>query len=516
MKKFITLLLAAAMLVSIFMIPASAASVNQGIDVGYVNPKKAPKQDGIIAKNEYGTRNALYSYKPGSGDDQVILEHDEYGDWGFDFYACWDENNLYMAWVVNSAVHAGLPVAVRDDTGSEGGLGQMWKYSCVQFILTGGAPKAGVTNYQTAQWSGDYLESGVTILDDGTPDKINWSVFGGGDGLSPDDWDAAAVRYDDKNQTVYEVRVPWEKSGVYSVGNNQQFGLTYAVAAQEHYDNVKKGMLEWQDAILGGKQADNAGVITLVGKGDNAVQDIRKELKPGEVPANADAQLILDSIDKFIDAEASTLITDAAKQEEYNTKYTTALLLAPIEGEKDTFYVVENKSGNGELVFETSDVSGMIVASFHSDGTGTGAARKTAAAELIVGTRVHLFGVDLAKKERTYSNAMIYTVAGEENYLGNTGDPVESVDPVESSAPVESVDPVESSDPVESVDPVESSEPAAESDPASESAAESAAPSEPSDNTDNSLPVGAIIGIIAGVIVIICAVVFIVLKKKNK
>ena len=89
-------------------------------------------------------------------------------------------------------------------------------------------------------------------------------------------------------------------------------------------------------------------------------------------------------------------------------------------------------------------------------------------------------------------------------------DPVESEDPVESSDPVESVDPVESSEP----EPVESSEPAAESDPAAESAAESAAPSEPSDNSGSGLPVGAIIGIIAGVIVIICAVVFILKKKK--
>ena len=220
MKKILTVLLVAAMVLGAVLastVSVSAARVNEQIDVKFI--KKAPVQDGVISRKEYG--DVIISYKPGDDYDGVIHDHDEYGDWGFDFYAAWDFDYLYLAWQVNSTVHGELPadVAKEDDSG----LGNMWEYSCVQFIITPGEPKSDVIKYQTGQWNGNYMEGGVALVE-GNTRKILWSLFEGAT-TTANDWDATAVHNSDN--TVYEVRLPWKKSGVPAVGNDQKFGLTF-------------------------------------------------------------------------------------------------------------------------------------------------------------------------------------------------------------------------------------------------------------------------------------------------
>jgi hypothetical protein len=174
-----------------------------------------------------------------------------------------------MAWVVKADAH--YPVDPVVDYNKDGILNDidysfMWQFSCVQFMLCTGAPDASKPGtYQTSQWSGNYLEVGLSIMPDGTSYKIAWSKPVGGENLTLADWDFVGVRDEAAKTTTYEVRIPWVKSGIKTVGNNAQFGLAYAVSDQQDF-NVERSMCEWQDAILGGKNMDNGAVITLAGK----------------------------------------------------------------------------------------------------------------------------------------------------------------------------------------------------------------------------------------------------------
>ncbi|MBR5746164.1 MAG: hypothetical protein IKX92_02770, partial [Clostridia bacterium] len=394
MKKILAFLLVSALLVAAFAVTSSADKVNENITVQYASV--APNTNGVVERGEYGKAIVEYRHEYKEDFDGVIHEHDKYDDWDFDFYASWDEDNLYLAWIVYSEVHAGLPVEVKNTKGS----GWMWEYSCTQFILTPGAPKKGETHYQGGEYDGNYMECGLTLMDDGNTEKVIWAKFNGGEALTANDWDGLVTRDDAKKETHYEVRIPWKASGVPVVGNDHQFGITFAVAAQEQYTDVKPGMLEWQDGILGGKNADAAGVITLAGAPEEIGEiSVEPAMPEGQLPANCtdeSVKLTIESVNTGIQTDMSTLIMDPTKHADYNTTYTGLLLLAPVEGEANTYYLVESLSGTtgDPLVFESEITEGMVAAAFHGDGSESAAAqRKAAALALEPGTKLHLFGV---------------------------------------------------------------------------------------------------------------------------
>jgi hypothetical protein len=421
------------MIVAMLAIPAAAEdTVNYEEEFKYT--KKAPKVDGKVDKGEYGTR-PVHSFKDAK--DQFIYgtkaghEHDGYdeSDWDVDFYAAWDEENLYMAWVVNTEVHVGMPEQDYNNDGAwnvEGDSNYMWEYSCLQFILTPGAPESGVKKYQTAEWSGDYLEVGLALTAENNAIRAWWSKPTLSQSLDVNDWDAAIERDDAKKTTIYEVRIPWNKSGVDAFGDGAQFGLTYAVAAQEY--KVKRGMIEWQDGCLGGKNADNAAVITLTGNKDVPIQENSKDAPTenkteGTLPEAAkDAiQLGIDGVNISISGEKAYLYTDPSVIGENNNTWATSILLKPVEG--DVYEIVETKTGNGATFsFDSEIEDGMIAFSVHSDGSGVGKERSELARALGVGDKLGLFGVDLEKADTTYSNAMFYVIGGE------TEDPTTSED----------------------------------------------------------------------------------------
>ena len=518
MKKILALILVSALLVAAFAVTSSADKVNENITVQYL--RTAPNIDGTVSAGEYGKAIVEYRHEYKDELDGVIHEHDKYDDWDFDFYAGWDEEYLYLAWIAYTDVHAGLPVTVKETNGS----GYMWEFSCVQFILTPGAPKKGETHYQGGAYDGDYMEVGLTLMDDGNTEKVVWAKFNGGESLTANDWDGLVTRDDAKNETHYEVRLPWQKSGVPVVGNDHQFGITFAVAAQEFYGDAiqnynpgdaiaKPGMLEWQDGILGVKNADAAGVITLAGAPEE-IGDISVEpmLPEGTVPGNVTADSVklgIDSVNTGITEDKSTVIMDPTKHTDYNTTYTGLLLLAPVEGEENTYYIVESLSGTtgDPLSFETEITEGMIAAAFHGDGSESEAAqRKAAALGLELGTKLHLFGVADGKLQ--YSNAMLYTVAGEEKVdLGGEESSEETVESSEETVE-SSEETVESSE-----EPAESSEEAVESKPAEE---ESKAAEESKTEEKGGLGTGAIIGIIVAAVAVIGAAAGIIIAKKKK
>lgn len=494
MKKILAFLLVALTVAALFVVPASAADdKNYKVTVpGVKNGQAAPVPDGVVKAGEYVSKTPIHSFS--ANRSQFNTDHDEYGDWDVDFYTCWDADNLYLAWVVHSDIQVGMP---SDKLSAAGGLGNMWEYSCVQFILTPGAP-GGTTKYQTDQWAGNYLECGLTLVDNKEVGKIAWSAPVGLQKMDVNDWDGAIKRDDAAKTTTYEVRIPWKATGVQVKGDNAQFGLTYAASAQEQYTSVKKGMLEWQDGILGGKNADNAAVMTLepIGYEQTVIVPVDPVLKEGEVPAEVkDATCItLDGLNKAITGEKAYLITKPTKENiaSYNTKYALGLLLEPVEGKANTYKLVEKVQGaaaDKEVIEFTTDIKdGMILALIHSDGQKEGAARRDTAAGLEVGSELYLFGVDVAKGEQLYSNAALY---------------VTSATVVDDSSAEESSKEESSKPESKPESKTESSK--VESTPASSSAEEEGGPS-----------TTAIFLIVIGGLIIIGAVVAVIIVKKKK
>ena len=495
MKKILAFLLVALTVAALFVVPASAADdKNYKVTVpGVKKGQASPVPDGVVKAGEYVSKTPIHSFS--ANRSQFNTEHDEYGDWDVDFYTCWDADNLYLAWVVHSDIQVGMP---SEKLSAAGGLGNMWEYSCVQFILTPGAPDGTPGKYQTAQWSGNYLECGLTLVDNKEVGKIAWSAPVGLQKMDVNDWDGAIKRDDAAKTTTYEVRIPWKATGVQVKGDNAQFGLTYAASAQEQYTSVKKGMLEWQDGILGGKNADNAAVMTLepIGEEQTVIVPVDPVLKEGEVPAEVkDATCItLDGLNKAITGEKAYLITKPTKENiaSYNTKYALGLLLEPVEGKKNTYKLVEKVQGaaaDKEVIEFTTDIKdGMILALIHSDGQKEGAARRDTAAGVEVGSELYLFGVDVAKSEQLYSNAALY---------------VTSATVVDDSSAEES-------------SKEESSKPESKPESKTESSKVESTPASSTAEEEGGLPPIAKVLIIVGGLIIIGAVVAVIIVKKKK
>lgn len=492
MKKILAFLLVALTVAAMFVIPASAADdKNYKVTIpGVKKGQAAPVPDGVVKAGEYVSKTPIHSFS--ANRSQFKTEHDEYGDWDVDFYTCWDADNLYLAWVVHSDIQVGMP---SEKLSAAGGLGNMWEYSCVQFILTPGAPDGTPGKYQKDTWAGNYLECGLTLVDNKEVGKVAWSAPVGLQKMDVNDWDGAIKRDDAAKTTTYEVRIPWKATGVQVKGDNAQFGLTYAVAAQEQYTSVKKGMLEWQDGILGGKNADNAAVMTLepIGYEQTVIVPADPELKEGEVPAEVkDATCItLDGLNKAITGEKAYLITKPTKENiaSYNTKYALGLLLEPVEGKANTYKLVEKVQGGGKDIEFTTDIKdGMVLALIHSDGQGEGAARRDTAAGLEVDSELYLFGVDVAKGEQLYSNAALY---------------VTSATVVDDSSAEES-------------SKEESSKPESKPESKTESSKVESTPASSSAEEEGGLSTAAIVLIVIGGIIIIGAVVAVIIVKKKK
>ncbi|MBQ2813365.1 MAG: hypothetical protein IJE63_08900, partial [Clostridia bacterium] len=273
----------------------------------------------------------------------------------------------------------------------------------------------------------------------------------------------------------------------------------------------------WQDAVLGGKNADNAAIVTLTGKEDMVITNVSngfsqapvEELKEGTLPEYVTADTVklgLDSVNTGIIGESSVLYTAADKME--NTKWAHCLLLEPMSG--DRYKVIETKTGAGEeVVFENEFKKGMLVAAFHSDGSdgSTGKERREAAMALQAGDEVGLFGINLADAKRQYSNAMLFvyteTISGDDS-SEVVDDSSEVVD--ESSEVVDESSEAESS--------VAESSVADESSKTEESKTTSATDSSAGDDEGGSLTwLWIVLGVVG--VAAVAVVVVIVLKKKN-
>ena len=399
MKKSFAALLALVLAFTVFTVVPSAAGTNPEYELAFTDD--APIVDGEISSREYGAPLVSWVLSDGEEDGIVLANYEikDDPDLSIDFYATWTETDLYLAWKVHTKYDVRIPETEED--------GWMYEYCCVQFILTPGAPDNSVKKYQTAEWSGDYLEVGLTMRDDGLSYKVCWSQpASAGSALQVSDWEFAGSRDESKQISVYECRLPLNKTGIETKGDGAQFGLTWAVGAQEHYDNVTKGLVEWQDAIIGGKNADNAAIMTMAGSGEDK-QEVevgvvsRDKCPHGDLPDGLEESLMqITLVGQPVTAEQTTLIVDPANINKYNPKYAHTLLLRPagdLNGLEGYYTVVEGVTGSGEDISFTSEVKdGDIAVILHtdsSDSTSNQAQAVALAKTLTEGQLVYLHGV---------------------------------------------------------------------------------------------------------------------------
>ena len=421
MKKTFAALLALVLAFTVFTVVPSAAGTNPVYELEFTD--KAPIVDGDISSKEYGSPIVSWTVSDGEEDGIALALYEIKDDpnLSIDFYATWTETDLYLAWKVHTKYDFRVPDGVED--------GYMYEYCCVQFILTPGAPDNSTKKYQTSEWSGDYLEVGLTMRDDGLSYKVCWSQpVAAGNALQTSDWEFAGSRDNDKEISIYECRLPLNKTGIEVKGDGAQFGLTWAVGAQENYEKVTKGLIEWQDAIVGGKAADNAAIMTMVGSGEGQ-QDVevgvvsRDKCPHGDLPEGLEESLMqITLLGQPVASEQTTLILDPKNINNYNPKYAHTLLLRPageLKGMEGYYTVVEGVTGSGEDIAFTSEVKdGDIAVLLHTDSSdsSTDQAQAVALAKtLTAGQLVYLHGVQ--KKDGglafLYNNAQLVAVPDE-------------------------------------------------------------------------------------------------------
>lgn len=400
MKKIFAVLLALTLAFTVFTVVPSAAGTNPEYELEFADT--APIVDGDISSREYGSPIISWTVSDGEEDGiaLALYEITDDPDLSIDFYATWTETDLYLAWKVHTKYDFRVPDGIED--------GYMYEYCCVQFILTPGAPDNSTKKYQTSEWSGDYLEVGLTMRDDGLSYKVCWSQpVAAGNALQTSDWEFAGSRDNDKEISIYECRLPLNKTGIEVKGDGAQFGLTWAVGAQENYEKVTKGLIEWQDAIVGGKAADNASIMTMTGSGEGQ-QDVevgvvsRDKCPHGDLPDGLEESLMqITLLGQPVASEQTTLIVDPANINKYNPKYAHTLLLRPAEeldGLEGYYTVVEGVTGSGDDIAFTEEVKdGDIAVILHtdaSDSTTTQAQAVELAKTLVPGQLVYLHGVE--------------------------------------------------------------------------------------------------------------------------
>ena len=400
MKRILAVLLAAIMVCSALALCAVAEETeleNQEIEIP--NLEKAPVIDGEIKAGEYG-KYPVNSFVLGEDipgfkiSDCYQLTDDE--DLTIDFYGGWDKDNLYLAWKIHTVHDSRIPEGTGD--------GYMYEYCCVQFMLMPGAPDKSKVVYQTGEWSGDYLEIGCCLKDDGESYKVCWSQPAAADGkLNLGDWEFSGSRDDAKQITTYEIRLPWNKTGVKTVGTDAKFGLTYAVGVQEWF-NETMGMVEYQDAILFGKHADSGAIVTMVG-GNVEQKDVdlvfadRSDCPKGDLPKGLkESKIVPTKLNTVVGAENVGLITKVNNLASYGVTNAYCVLLRPNEKLKDVegyYTVIEGVMGNGAApTFTEAFKEGDIILAAHSDGSAsaTGLEARTLVEGLSVGQKVYIFG----------------------------------------------------------------------------------------------------------------------------
>ena len=260
MKRLTAALLAVLMLASAMVIFASAESENTPVTFYAVNTK--PVLDGVVKPGEYGDKIHSVDY---DNSDEFLDDYDVDHLVKADFYGTWTNEGVYLAWVCYSDVH----VATAYDS-------EMWKYCVVQFCTT-------PVNPMDAEVS-ECNELGICVSsENGQPHK--WVYKGPTD---VEDWQFNGKRDENAKTTTYEVFFPWNAITAGVPGTvGTEIGIGYALSDQEDF-TVEERMVEWQDAILGGKNYNASAVITLAAAKAGAPATTVPAAGAATAPATAD------------------------------------------------------------------------------------------------------------------------------------------------------------------------------------------------------------------------------------
>ncbi|MBR6783112.1 MAG: family 10 glycosylhydrolase [Clostridia bacterium] len=221
------------------------------------------------------------------------------------------------------------------------------------------------------------------------------------------------------SQTVWN-NILWQVNS--SLSDNE----TNANSAISHIEGIETQLSGVSSDILASRILLDASIALAAAHRDSADPKDEADKTPiiPEAPnIETELQLIIDSINGSHIGEDSLLITKPSSTScnDHNLVYAHSMLLEPVAGKTNVYKVVETKTGSGSnFTFKTAITSGMIVASFHTDGTGSGVERVKLAKTVKVGTELNLFGIDVKTATFTSSVAMLYI--GELNVSADAGD----------------------------------------------------------------------------------------------
>lgn len=443
--------------------------VNTNVDFEYI--KIAPKIDGIVKLSEYGKKVHSVDYS----NKEFLSAYDKDKSIKADFYAAWDLECLYLAWVVNTDIHNAI-------NGYD-----IWKACCIQFQLTQKNPEDGVSKY---------LEVGIAVTEDNA--KFQYCIPNGAT-LTLDDWDFVGTRDDKKNTTTYEVKLPFDKLGITGVGDGKIIGMSYALGDQLEFkdtDVATQNMCEWQDCVLGTKTPSNCAVVTLKGGDKPTESEVSYPIESFDPPSDDDEILTVSHVNGMINNEQATVITDPSLIDTCNLLYTMNVALAPTD-EKYVYKVdaspVETNGNNPNLDFPENE----LIIAFHGDTPDNAAGKlKALAGTLNVGDTLTFRGFNFEGGVRDKDSYIL---------IERTGEPAESNES-EDETSAESLSPDNSDESISNVSKTSSS-----TDKNNISDNESEVENSEDNNT------WIIIGIIIIAIIIIGVVTFIVIKRnKNK
>ncbi len=188
--------------------------------------------------------------------DTIDESNHDWAYWSFEegdyyttaeYYVAYDNDNLYLAVVVNSPFHY-CPLSAEDARG-------MYAYECIQVKLTTISPKSDYyrEHYDhvidsTANKDGYIRAYGFAVNDDGD------TLYYENSGVSQTFAGSAVCTRDDSAQlTVYEVSIPWSSLDI-NVSELETFGLTFSINSTNELD-VQNGT--WRNLVL----RDGGGVI---------------------------------------------------------------------------------------------------------------------------------------------------------------------------------------------------------------------------------------------------------------
>ncbi len=297
MKKLLSIILSMLMTISMFSLCAAAEEetetehakttatvINPEIDIYKVTT--APKRDGVVSPGEYGDK--IHTTYEAGKEGEFDYNYNKPKNVDADFYACWDDRGLYLAWVVRTDHHK-APKA-----GAE-----MWLWNCIQFEICDRDPR--LDDRVVSGWSiavGTDAQAGKNLK----AVQTQHQTF-----LKTNMWQFTGKRDDAANTTTYEMMVPWTSLNTISVSGYGEIspdttgfaalggkpkegmviGLSYSVndttgekqinppdlaegevPPEYKEDEVLEGFwadqrhtVQWGSSILGGYDDEDAGIV---------------------------------------------------------------------------------------------------------------------------------------------------------------------------------------------------------------------------------------------------------------